>query len=177
MVRRFDHPATSSPVVTLLATLAFVVSQFHLGYLLHQLRPNVLVLQLTFDADRYWAILQAWGDDGLRAYRAHFPYDFAHLFIYALFGRVLATRAGLFAPDEAWAARCCAWLLPVAALFDLAENLLQLHLLAGPAGAPDVAVPLSAGCSAVKWGLAALFALLIGARVARKCARIGRASQ
>ena len=166
-----------SRLATLVATLIFIVSQGYLGYPLHHLRPNILVLQLTFDADRYWAILAAWGDAGMSAYRAHFSHDFIHAFVYAAFGYVVATRGGLFAPEAQRAARRTAALLPVAALFGLAENLLQLHLLAGPVGAASLAIPLSALCSTVKWGLAAGFAGVIGWRVLGKCAQIGRVSQ
>ncbi len=113
----------------------------------------------------------------MSAYRAHFSHDFIHAFVYAAFGYVVATRGGLFAPEAQRAARRTAALLPVAALFDLAENLLQLHLLAGPVGAASLAIPLSALCSTVKWGLAAGFAGVIGWRVLGKCAQIGRVSQ
>ncbi|MCK6375479.1 MAG: hypothetical protein L6Q69_15405 [Zoogloea sp.] len=167
---------TSLPVAGF-ATLSYVVSQFHIGYLLYQLRPNILVLQLSFHPARYWAVLSQWGEAGLRNYRAHLPWDFAHLFIYAAFGYVLATRAGLFDEPASRAARRTAWLLPLAALFDLVENLLQVHLLGGPFGAQSLAIPVSAGCSAVKWALAAGFALIVAWRVLRKSARIGLLSQ
>ena len=168
---------SSSRLAVCLATLAFVVSQANLGYLLHQLRPNIFVLQLSFQSDRYWAVLGQWGEAGLRSYRAHLPWDFAHLFIYAAFGYVLATRAGLFGDPDSPAARRTAWMLPLAAVFDLAENLFQVHLLGGPFGAESLAIPLSACCSAVKWSLAAGFALIIAWRVLRKSARIGLLSQ
>jgi len=160
-----------------LATLAFVLSQGYLLFQFHRLRPNILVLQLAFDAERYWAILGAWGATGLQAYRDHFSWDFVHLGIYSVFGFLMATRSGLFAPSEGQAARRAAWMLPWAAAFDVAENLLQLHLLAGPFGASSPAIPLSALCSAIKWGLATVFALLIGWRVVRKSAGIGPASR
>lgn len=169
--------ARTSLPVTSLATLIYVVSQSHIGYLLHQLRPNILVLQLSFHPARYWAVLTQWGEAGLRSYRAHLPWDFAHLFIYAAFGYVLATRAGLFAEPASRAARRTAWMLPLAAVFDLAENLLQVHLLAGPFGADSVAIPVSACCSAVKWALAAGFAVIVAGLVLRKSARIGLLSQ
>lgn len=176
VLRGFDMTRTSWPAVGV-ATLIFIASQGHLGYLVHQLRPNILVLQLCFDADRYWAILGQWGEVGLQHYRAHLPYDFVHLLVYAAFGVVVATRAGLFAEAERTAARCTAWILPLAALFDLGENLLQLHLLGGPFGGANPAVPLSACCSAVKWGLVVAFALIVAWRVLRKSARIGLLSQ
>lgn len=167
---------TSLPAAAI-ATLVYVVSQAHIGGLLYQLRPNIFVLQLSFQSDRYWAVLGQWGEAGLRSYQAHLPWDFAHLFIYAAFGYLLATRAGLFGDPDSPAARRTAWMLPLAAVFDLAENLFQVHLLGGPFGAESLAIPLSACCSAVKWSLAAGFALIIAWRVLRKSARIGLLSQ
>ena len=167
----------SSRLPVVLAVLVFALSQGYLVQLLHQLRPNILFLQFTFDPVRYWAILEAWGSDGERAYREHFAYDFLHLFIYAACGRIVVTRGALFAPEACRLASITAWLLPLAAVFDLAENLLQLHLLAGPVGASSLVIPLSALCSALKWGLAAGFAGVIGWRVARKWTQIGRLSR
>ena len=160
-----------------IATLAYVVSQAHIGGLLYQLRPNIFVLQLSFRSDRYWAVLGQWGEAGMRSYRAHLPWDFAHLFIYAAFGYVLATRVGLFDDANSATARRAAWMLPLAAVFDLAENLFQVHLLGGPFGVESLAVPLSACCSAIKWGLAAGFALIVVWRLVRKSAAIGLLSQ
>lgn len=167
---------TSLPMAGI-ATLAYVVSQAHIASLLYQLRPNIFVLQLSFRSDQYWAVLSQWGAAGLRSYRAHLPWDFAHLFIYAAFGYVLANRAGLFDDPDSPAARRTAWMLPLAAVFDLVENVLQVHLLGGPFGAESLAISVSACCSAVKWGLAAGFALIIAWRVLRKSAGIGLLSQ
>lgn len=167
----------SSRLSVVLAVLVFAVSQGYLAQLVHQLRPNILFLQLTFDPVRYWAILEAWGDEGERAYREHFAYDFFHLVIYAACGHIVATRSALFGPDACKLASITAWLLPLAAVFDFAENLLQLHLLAGPAGARSLLIPLSALCSTLKWGLAAGFAGVIGWRLARKWTQIGRVSR
>ena len=111
MARRFDQPATGSPAVTLLATLALWFPSSTSATCSTNYDRMFSFLQLTFDADRYWAILQAWGDDGLRAYRAHFRTDFAHLFIYAVW-RVLATRAASRRTKRgppAAAPGCCRW--------------------------------------------------------------------
>lgn len=157
-----------SRAVVMLASLAFVSSQTYLGYLLEGLRPNILSLQLTFDAGSYWEILGQWGELGRDAYRGHFAYDGVHALVYAAFGYLLATRGGLFGPAEGRAMARTAWILPAAALLDLIENQLQLHVLAGPFGAQTVAIPLSALCAALKWGLALWFALRIGRRLVAK---------
>jgi hypothetical protein len=167
----------SSRLQVVLAVLVFALSQGYLVQMLQQLRPSILFLQFTFEPARYWAILEAWGSDGERAYREHFAYDFFHLFIYAACGRIVATRGALFAPEACRLASITAWLLPLAAVFDFAENLLQLHVLAGPVAARSLEIPLSALCSTLKWGLATGFAGVIGWRLARKWARIGRLSR
>lgn len=154
--------------VVMLASLAFVSSQTYLAYLLGCLRPNILSLQLTFHAGRYWEILGLWGEVGQRAYRGHFGYDGVHAVIYAVFGYLLATRSGLFVAAESRAMARTAWMLPGAALLDLLENLLQLQVLAGPFGAQTPAIPASALCAACKWGLAAWFALRIGRSLVSK---------
>lgn len=157
-----------SRAVVTLASLAFVSSQTYLAYLLGGLRPNILSLQLTFHAGCYWEILSQWGESGRAAYRGHFGYDGVHALIYAVFGYLLATRGGLFGPAEPQARARTAWMLPGAAFLDLLENLLQLHILAGPFGAQTAAIPLSALCAAGKWGLALWFALVIGRRLVSK---------
>ena len=160
----------SRPLV-LVAGLVLAASQAYLIYLVDDLRPNILVLQLTFDANGYWGILGQWGEAGREAYRGHFGYDTLHALIYAVFGYLLATRGGVFAAAEARLGRRAAWMLPVAALLDLLENHLQLQLLAGPSGAQVAAIPLSALCSAAKWALALAFALWMGWRLSAKLGR------
>lgn len=148
-----------SPWLVGLAGVAVAVSQVHLARLVGAYRPNILFLQLSFSPERYWGILRAWGLEGLQAYRGHFAADWLHLCLYALFGYLLAHRGGLFVETENRASGRLAALLPLAALFDVAENLLQLRLLAGPFGAPSALIPLSAACSLLKWGLVVVFAV------------------
>lgn len=169
--------ARRSLLLTGLAGVAVVVSQVHLAYVLGDRHPNIICLQLSFSAERYWGILGAWGAEGLQAYRRHFAADFVHLCIYALFGHVLATRGGLFPDCDTRASGRLACLLPLAALFDLAENLLQLRLLAGPFGVPSVIIPLSGLCSSVKWTLVLVFAVWVGKRLLDKYGLAGRPSR
>lgn len=168
--------ARRSFLLTGLACVAVVLSQVHLAYVLGDRHPNIICLQLSFGAERYWGILGAWGDDGLQAYREHFGADFVHLCIYAIFGHVLATRGGLFPDGDTRASGRLAALMPLAALFDLAENLLQLRLLAGPFGGQSMAIPLSALCASLKWGLVVVFAAWTGWRLVKKCVLAGRPS-
>ena len=59
-------------------------------------------------------------------------------------------------------------MLPVGALFDLAENATQLYLLSQPPGFHSPLIPVSAVCSVLKWVLVSLFALLVAVPVIRK---------
>lgn len=151
--------------------VALVVSQAHLGWLVRELRPNIIELQLTFSASAYWGALAAWGAPGQAAYASHFFYDFIHLPIYAGFGHVMARHSGLLGP-EASARSFPALLLPVAAVFDLIENLFQLRLLAGPHSGGEIEVAVSALCSACKWGLVLLFTLWMGVAIASRLLRL-----
>jgi len=155
----------SPKTVLVLAALALALSQAYLIGLVHHLRPHLVELQLTFSPDRYWEILALWGEAGRQAYRGHFAYDFIHIGIFSAFGYLLASRGGLFGPAEQTLARRVAWMLPVAGLFDLGENLLQLTLLSGPPGADSIAIPLSALCSGAKWGLVGGFAWITARRL------------
>ena len=155
----------SSRTKVILATLAFCLSQAYLIGSLHSLRPNIVELQLTFAPDRYWEILKLWGEAGRAAYHDHFSADFMHIGIFSLFGYLLAHHAGLFDPDERKKAWQLGVMLPVAGMFDLGENLLQLTLLSGPPGADSIAIPLSALCSGAKWGLVGVFVWITARRL------------
>ncbi|MBL8458459.1 MAG: hypothetical protein JNM92_03780 [Zoogloea sp.] len=159
---------SSSKAVVIVATSVFVLSQAYLASLVHALRPNIVVLQLTFSPHRYWEILDEWGEAGRALYRGHFSADFIHIGVFSLFGYLIARHGGLFDPGERAAASRFAALLPVAGLFDLGENLLQLALLSGPVGADSVAIPLSALCSTVKWTLVGLFSWITARRVLKR---------
>jgi len=158
----------SSRTKVILATSAFALSQAHLISLLHSLRPTLIELQLTFAPDRYWEILKLWGEAGRAAYHDHFSADFMHIGIFSLFGYLLAHHASLFDPDERKKAWRLAMMLPVAGVFDLGENLLQLMLLSGPTGADSTAIPLSAACSTAKWALVVAFSWISAQRVLRR---------
>lgn len=162
-----------SKTIVVLAALAFALSQVYVISLVHHLRPNLLELQLTFSHDRYWEILALWGDAGRQAYRAHFAYDFAHIGIFSAFGYLLARHGGLFGPQARALESRAAVMLPIAGLFDLGENLLQLKLLSGPVGADSLAIVLSALCSAAKWMLVGVFTWITARQLLN---RLGRTS-
>ncbi|MCE1242988.1 hypothetical protein [Oryzomicrobium sp.] len=159
--------ARSSLLPVWAAALVFAVSQANLARLLAPLNPSLFALQLAFTPDAFWRVIEAWGPAGVAAYRAHFPYDFLHPFLYGAFGYLTATRTALLPGRTPALGRAARGALPVAGLCDLAENALHLHLLALAPGAGGGLVTLSGTCSLIKWGLAAAFALALGWGVLR----------
>jgi len=137
--------------------LATLVSQIHLGWIVHSLHPNILEMQFTFSAERFWAIVDAWGPVGTAIYLSHFPWDWIHIVLYALLGIAICRRNGLFSRLPDVPRRLWALVLPLAGLLDTLENAAQLYLLAGASNGGGFVVPASALCSTLKWGLVLLF--------------------
>ena len=123
--------------------------------LLAPLKPGILALQCSFTRDSFHAVLAAWGDAGLRRYRAHLPVDFVFLLGYAAFGYLWTMQAarptGPLAP----------WLLPAAAVCDVLENLLHLRLAQTGVSAAPAWYAFTGTCSALKWALVFAFAGLV----------------
>lgn len=137
--------------------LATLISQIHLGWIVHSLHPNILQVQLTFDAQRFWAIVDAWGPVGTAIYLSHFPWDWIHIVLYALLGIAICRSNGLFSRIPDVPRRLWALVLPLAGLMDILENAAQLYLLAGASNGGGFVVPASALCSTLKWGLVLTF--------------------
>lgn len=125
--------------------------------LLGDLRPNLVVLQLSFDAAGFRQVLDMWGPAGVVRYRQHFALDFGFLLAYALFG-VLAARQ-----------LAAAWpgLAAVAAVFDAGENGAHLWLLALPAPLPPALVAGAALLASMKWLALLGWVVTLGAAVSR----------
>ena len=125
--------------------------------LLAPLKPGILALQCSFTCESFRAVLAAWGEAGLRRYRAHLPVDCIFLLGYAAFGYLWATQATL----PAWAVALAPWVLPAAAVCDALENLVHLRLArAGVSAAPGW-YAFTGTCSALKWALVFVFAGLV----------------
>lgn len=153
--------------ITLLATLAFVVSQAHLAYQLAPLKPSIFALQLAFTPEAFWQVIGQWGEAGVTRYRHHFPADTLHPLLYGLFGYLVVRCTPLFSAltppwRQGWALS-----LPVAGLCDWVENTCHWQLLALPTCTDSLLIPLAATASTVKWGLALAFALALAARTLR----------
>jgi len=96
---------------------------------LDKLDPNIFHLQLTFSEARFNGVLAQWGPAGVARFESHFAWDYGTLASYAVFGisagRWVEQRAhvtGLVGP-------LLPWLLALAAIADLAENLLHQRFI------------------------------------------------
>jgi len=126
------------------------------------LDPGILSLQFAFDETTFKAILAQWGPAGVARFRAHFVADFAFLGCYGLFGYLLASRTAFLDGLPPLAKAAGAHALPVAAVADAVENVLQWHLSAVATPAPPPALYLAAGAaSSLKWLLWVAFLSVI----------------
>ncbi len=149
-----------------LSALLLLASHAHLMFMLAPLDPDILAIQFAFSPQAYWWIIELWGASGLALYRAHFAWDNFHPFVYGAFGYLMIARTRWF--DGRRLRRVAMLLLPVAGLFDLVENALQIFLLGQSHGVDSVLIPLSATCSLLKWGLIVMFAIVVGVRWVRQ---------
>lgn len=140
--------------VVVLALLAGI------GWYLAPLHPNVVVLQFAFTPQAFGEVIHRWPAEHLARYRAHLPADGLLLLAYAALGYQLAVRTVLFATVPAALRALAKWLLPVAAVFDAAENILHWWLTAAPRFGVDWPYQLAAACAALKWSLLFGFGLL-----------------
>lgn len=126
------------------------------------LKPSIPCLQLTFSETAFKEILAQWGAAGRLRFHRHFFIDFPVLVSYGIFGYLLATASPLFKNQPLRHRRCLTWTLPLAALLDVLENLLHLHLSAEPSSLLP-ALYLAAGIVASgKWLLIAIFTITTG---------------
>ena len=154
------------PAVGLLTLALFVA----LYLFLRPLRPGVLALQFAATPRAFGAVVHAWGPEGLARYRAHLPWDFVLLGAYAAFGWLVARRTALFDTlATRWRALAAA-ALPLAALFDAAENLLHAWLTAAPRFGLAWLYALSATTAAAKWLFVLAFAAVACAALMRRSA-------
>lgn len=129
-----------------------------MGWYLLPLQPNMVALQaLVFTPQEFHSILNAWGPQGVQRFRNHLPVDGFFLLCYGALGYLLAVHTGLFAQWSGAARRAAALMLPIAADFDAAENLLQWHLSALQAPAEPLLYLISGTASMLKWLLIVLF--------------------
>jgi len=155
-------------LIVCISALLFIASQVAIAAILLPLHPSIFSIQFSFTPESFWHILDLWGSSGLAAYRAHFPLDFVHPFLYGVLGVLLTTKTSLFTSVRTLAYRIALWSLPVAGIFDLFENVGRLYLLGQPHGSRSILIPATATCSSLKWALALLFTLTVASQAAYK---------
>jgi hypothetical protein len=139
------------------ALVLFAAIAFHLA----PLEPGALQLQFAFTPRAFGTVIHLWSAEDLARYRAHLPWDFLLLVLYAGFGWLFVRRAPLFAGHTPAARLAAASLLPAAAIFDAAENTLHLWLTAAPRFGAAPAYLLSGLAATMKWTLLLCFAAVL----------------
>jgi hypothetical protein len=126
------------------------------------LDPSVGEIQFTFTEPAFRRILEAWGPDGQRRFAAHFAYDYPFLVCFGVFGWALGTWLAVRLEQPRWLKGVLPWLMPLAAGGDAVEDVIQQALAAAAPGSRPAVDYLLAGCAAtMKWGLIALFTLIV----------------
>jgi len=145
------------PLTRLLALGALTLFTGISLYLL-PLEPNLLALQFSFTPNDFQAVIAQWQGEDLQRFKWHFWADFALLLCYGLWGYQWGHRAAWLKHGSY--PNALAWLLPLAAVSDALENLLQLYLLQQPT-APAALYALAGMAALLKWLLLTSFALLM----------------
>ncbi|WP_138515646.1 hypothetical protein [Rhodoferax bucti] len=153
------QPSTASlKLVAVVGVLCFCGLTVYLA----PLQPSVVALQFTFTPDAFARVLQSWGPEGVQLFRRHLPIDGLLLLSYGAVGYLAVVRTCFFGPlTIRLPVRGLALLLPVAAAFDAAENLLHWTLTGADAGVTPASTGwyLAAGlCASLKWAGIAAFA-------------------
>ncbi|PKO65669.1 MAG: hypothetical protein CVU22_18860 [Betaproteobacteria bacterium HGW-Betaproteobacteria-16] len=132
-----------------------------LAWYLSPLEPGVVALQFAHTPAAFGEILSLWSAEDLLRYRRHLPVDFLLLAAYGAFGHLLVTRTRTWGSGSDSLRRLASWLLPLAAFFDAAENVLHGWLIEGPRLGVPFLYSASAACSLLKWVLIVGFGLLM----------------
>ena len=131
------------------------------------LKPGVIALQFAWHPQTFGGIIHLWSDADLARYRSHLPVDCVVLLVYAAFGWLLAMRMIVFLPLAASMRLVARLWLPLAAVFDAAENAFHWWLTELPRFDTPATYLLSTACSALKWGLLIGFGALVLYALAR----------
>ncbi len=125
--------------------------------------PGAVSLELAFTTATFGQIIDAWGVEGVRAYRDSIVYvDYWFAFVYALFLSALVAVVRRSPQEPPSNVEMILFALPgLAAAMDWTENTLHLILLRGQGGLSAALVYASSFAAAVKWSLLALVATAI----------------
>lgn len=112
--------------------------------------------QLAFTKDNAMAILAAWGEEGVARTAGFLWVDFIYPIFYAAFLSGSLSYFVLQGPFRFWL-----FLPPVAAILDMAENVLQYRIFAQYPEIHGGLVWAQSILAALKWGLVAIVLLLL----------------
>lgn len=132
-----------------------------LAWYLSPLEPGVVALQFAHTPTAFAKTVSLWSSEDLIRYRRHLPVDFLLLVAYGSFGYLMVSRTQVFGSCGQSLRRLATWLLPLAALFDAAENVLHGWLTADTPLEAPFAHAASAGFSCLKWALIGGFCVLL----------------
>ena len=159
----------SSWKVVLGAGLAYVVFQGAMAVILSPLGGDPLILQTTYSAETFRAILAKWGEKGELIYRAHYSLDFIHPFVYSVFLSGLVAWITHKLPNAPTRLHMAVFFLPYAAgACDIAENFFHLGFLNRPQLITPGWVAVSATFANTKWTLAAATLTAVALWAARR---------
>jgi hypothetical protein len=132
-----------------------------IAWYLAPLEPSILALQFAFTPRAFGEVVHFWTGAQLDRFRTHLPADFALLLSYGLFGYLLSTKTQVFIALRRRHRLWAAWALPLAAVFDAAENALHLWLTEVPRFGVHLPYLLAATCASAKWLLLIAFVLAV----------------
>lgn len=140
-----------------LAGVIYVIFQGAMAVILSPLGGDPLILQTTFSAQTFQAILDRWGEGGQLVYQRHYCLDFIHPFIYSIFLSGLVALATHRIPGAPKRSHMVFFSLPYAAgTCDIVENFFHLGFLSHPGFITPKWVAVSASFANTKWALVAV---------------------
>ena len=155
-------PAWPSDTILFLGCL---VLQTTILFILGDLAPTLLQLQLCFDPQRFRSVVSGWSADEARVFRAHFLPDFVYPALYGLWLHRRVEALSL----PAMLGRAAA----LGAACDVMENILHVRAFAMGSSAPDQLIIAASLLACTKWAL--LLPVLLAVLVSSVTARSGKA--
>lgn len=146
---------------------AAIVLLVGIGLYLQALKPSIVVLQLTYSHAAFDAVIAQWtqllGPDAIAVFRRHFVADYLLIACFGLAGWLYGREQWQLTGHKRWL--WLQWVLPVAALCDVAEDTLHLWFTSGAQGIGDGWYAFCGACSTVKWcGLLLFIAMALKSR-------------
>jgi hypothetical protein len=152
---RPDRPALFVLGIVVLLTLT------GLTVFLLPLEPSVVRSQFTFTGAAFEAIHRNWTPLAQSRFKSHFAADYIFILLYVIWGYLHGRHAPSVAKLPVAQRRAVAWLLPLAGLADVVENLLHSHFVASTTdAAPEWQYMLAGVAAAAKWACAVAFIVL-----------------